>query len=252
MPYYGDELHAEFLKWHPRTLSLMTAAPLQQYIFLIEDDDELRASLDNLLRFSGYTVFGFADPSDFLKFNLQVAPAIVITDMRLPGMDGIELQRKVLESGRQLPFVFISGESSLQQSITAMKQGAFDFLLKPFPRDELMSVVSRAMAHDMFQMRQIIERERLEKALERLSARQRQTYDLLLQGLSNAQITEALGVSLYTAKQYKAEVMQKLNVKSFAELLKLKSMAEKGDVPPLAGIQAINHGITHGDQIEHT
>jgi CheY-like chemotaxis protein len=186
MPYYGDELHAEFLKWHPKTLSLMTAAPLQQYIFLIEDDDELRASLDNLLRFSGYTVFGFADPSDFLKFNLQVAPAIVITDMRLPGMDGIELQRKVLESGRQLPFVFISGESSLQQSITAMKQGAFDFLLKHRP---LLDAFDQHLAADVFdrlfgfELRgDPILHMRQDRALLACRHQQRQTIDLTCRG----------------------------------------------------------------------
>jgi FixJ family two-component response regulator len=199
---------------------------MSQFIFLVEDDDSMRQSMEALLRFSGYTVYSFATPQEFLQADVQVAPAIVISDMRMPGMSGVDLHKAMIERGRMIPFVYISAQSTLEQGIAAMKQGAVDFLIKPFDREDLLAAVVRAMEKDQRQMHQFIQQARHAQALGRLSKREKEVYGLLLQGFSNQQILSALGISLYTAKQYKSEVMRKLGVRSLAELLKFKADLE--------------------------
>jgi two-component system response regulator TtrR len=175
------------------------------------------------LRFSGYSVQSFSDPADLLATSIQVATAIVLSDMRMPGMSGVELQKALLDRGRNIPFVFISAESTLTQGITAMKQGAVDFLIKPFDREELLAVVIKAMERDLRQMQAFIEKNKQAQALERLSKREKEVYALLLQGFGNQQIMEFMGIGLYTVKQYKAEVMRKLGTRSLADLIEFQA-----------------------------
>ncbi|MDH6303340.1 FixJ family two-component response regulator, partial [Polynucleobacter sphagniphilus] len=112
-----------------------------KHVFLIEDDASMRATLTSLLEFLGYRVYPFASAIEFLKIPLHVAPAVVITDMRMPDMTGVELQAELIKRGREVPIIFISAESTVAQSITAMKQGAIEFLVKPFERDALLDAV---------------------------------------------------------------------------------------------------------------
>lgn len=206
---------------------------MSQYIFLIEDDDSMRQSIEALLRFSGYTVYSFATPNEFLQADVQVAPAIVISDMRMPGMSGVDLHRVMIERGRMIPFVYISAQSTLEQGIAAMKLGAVDFLIKPFDREDLLAAVVRAMEQDQRQMHHFIQRARRAQALARLSKREKEVYGMLLQGYANQQIVSALGIGLYTAKQYKSEVMRKLGVRSLAELLKFNADLEGDSHSPV-------------------
>lgn len=200
---------------------------LAQYIFLIEDSEPMRKSLVGMLEFLGYQVQSFASPVDFLQVPIQVGPAVVITDMRMPDMTGVQLQAELLKRGRQMPVIFISGESTVQQSIDAMKQGAMEFLIKPFERDQLLAAIAKGLEQDGDYMRSYIERSSLEENLKKLSARQLETFELLSRGLNNAELMERLNVSLATAKQYKFEVMRKLRLRSPAQLIALKSSRPK-------------------------
>lgn len=105
---------------------------LSGHIFLVEDDDDLRESIVEILSFVGYRVYPYRDPQEFLKQSVEVIPAVIVTDVRMPSMSGVELQTKLLNQGRQIPFVFISGESTVPQAIKAMKQGAVEFWSNPF------------------------------------------------------------------------------------------------------------------------
>ena len=196
---------------------------LAKYVFLIEDSEPMRQSLVGMLEFLGYQVQSFSSAVDFLQVPIQVGPAVVITDMRMPDMTGVELQAELLKRGRQMPIIFISGESTIQQSIDAMKQGAMDFLIKPFERDQLLAAVAKGLEQDASFMRSHIEQSALEENLKKLSARQLETFELLSQGFNNAEIMERLNVSLATAKQYKSEVMRKLGLRSLAQLIALKT-----------------------------
>ena len=194
-----------------------------KHIFLIDDDESMRTVLKDMLEFLGFQVHVYASAIEFLKISMQAAPAVIITDMQMPDMSGVELQAELLKRGRQIPIIFISGESTLPQTISAMKQGAIEFLLKPFERDQLLSAVVRGLEQDVAYMRSYVVQTTLAEGLKGLSPREREVFELLAIGFNNLQIQEKLNISLPTAKQYKSEVMRKLNLSSLAHLIALKN-----------------------------
>jgi len=194
-----------------------------KHIFLIDDDESMRTVLKGMLEFLGFQVHVYASAIEFLKVSMQAAPAVIITDMQMPDMSGVELQAELLKQGRQIPIIFISGESTLPQTISAMKQGAIEFLLKPFERDQLLAAVVRGLEQDVAYMRSYVDQTTLAEGLKGLSPREREVFELLAIGFNNSQIQEKLNISLPTAKQYKSEVMRKLNLSSLAHLIALKN-----------------------------
>ncbi|WP_108645278.1 response regulator transcription factor [Polynucleobacter rarus] len=194
-----------------------------KHIFLIDDDESMRISLKGILEFLGYQVNVFESAVEFLKIKIEVAPAVIITDMRMPDINGLELQAELLKRGRQIPIIFISGQSTFPQTISAMKQGAIEFLIKPFDRDQILSAVERGLEQDEAYMQSFTQRLTLEEMLKSLSPREREVFELLAIGFNNAQLQEKLQIALPTAKQYKSEVMRKLNLSSLAELISLKN-----------------------------
>jgi FixJ family two-component response regulator len=194
-----------------------------KHIFLIDDDESMRFTLKGMLEFLGYQVDAFESALEFLNTSIQVMPAVIITDMRMPGMNGVELQSELLKRGRKTPIIFISGESTLPQTISAMKQGAIEFLIKPFERDQILSAIERGLEQDASYMRFSSEQSALENSLKSLAPREREVFELLALGFNNAQIQEKLQIALSTAKQYKSEVMRKLNLSSLAHLIALKN-----------------------------
>lgn len=194
-----------------------------KYIFLVEDDDELRADLGRALQFCGYTIFAYANPEQFFNEFKPLVPAVLVTDMRMPKLSGIELQSELIAKGHQIPIIFISGESSDQQIVKAFKNGAFDFLLKPFSREDFLSAVAKALEQDSVAMHEVIRKSQLAEALKTLSPRERQVFDLLAKGYGNKELVDELGIALSTVKEYKSEVMYKLRLRSLAELIALNS-----------------------------
>ena len=194
-----------------------------KHIFLIDDDESMRTVLKDMLEFLGFQVHVYVSAVEFLKVSMKAAPAVIITDMQMPDMSGVELQAELLKRGRQIPIIFISGESTLPETISAMKQGAIEFLLKPFERDHLLSAVVRGLEQDVAYMRSYLDQVALEEGLKTLSRREREVFELLAVGFNNSQIQETLHISLPTAKQYKSEVMRKLNLSSLAHLIALKN-----------------------------
>jgi FixJ family two-component response regulator len=195
-----------------------------KHIFLIDDDESMRFTLKGMLDFLGYQVYAFESPLEFLNTSIQQAtPAVIITDMRMPEMNGVELQSELLKRGRKTPIIFISGESTLPQTISAMKQGAIEFLIKPFERDQILLAIERGLEQEAAYMGFSLEQSALENSLKSLAPREREVFELLALGFNNAQIQEKLQIALSTAKQYKSEVMRKLNLSSLAELIALKN-----------------------------
>ena len=191
-------------------------------IYLVEDDDSLRNTLVDVLNYYEYHVLEFSSAEDFLNTTFNEIPAVLITDMRLPNKSGIEIQAKLAASDRNFPIIFISGESSVSQSVTAMKQGAIEFLIKPFEMSDLLSAIERALEFDKNKFKKEIIRNELNDNLKSLSPREREVYSLLARGFNNKELVESLSISLATAKQYKSEVMRKLNLKSLSELIRSK------------------------------
>ena len=192
-----------------------------KHVFLIEDHDELRDDLTYILEFVGYVVHPFHDPIQFLEYEKHLAPAVVVSDMRMPYMTGVELQDRLKELGRAIPMVIISGESTDQQIITALKNGAIDFLLKPFSKEDLLTAVAKGIEIDSAAMQNVIRVSEFSKKLKVLSPRERQVFELLSKGFGNKELMESLNISMHTVKQYKSEVMYKLRLRSLAELIAL-------------------------------
>lgn len=198
-------------------------SPGSKYIFLVEDDDELRSDLERALKFCGYIVYAFDNPGQFLSDFKPLVPAVLVTDMRMSKLSGVQLQSELIAKGHQIPIIFISGESSDQQIVQAFKNGAFDFLLKPFSRENLLSAVAGALEQDSVAMQELIRKSQLSEALKTLSPRERQVFDLLAKGYGNKELVDELGIALSTAKEYKSEVMYKLRLRSLAELIALNT-----------------------------
>lgn len=193
----------------------------KKHVFLIDDNEELLSDLERTLSFGGYTVYAFSDPAQFLEKFSPVVPAVLLMDMRMPNLSGIEIQEHLIAGGNKMPIIFMSGESTDSQIVKAFKNGANDFLLKPFGRESLLETVAKAIEQDAVVMQGLIQKAQLSEKLKSLSPRERQVFELLAKGYGNRELVEAIGISLPTAKQYKSEVMYKLRLRSLAELIAL-------------------------------
>ena len=183
-------------------------------IHLIEDDVSQRDSIESLLAFKGFITKSYSTANDFLQTLPFERPAIVIADIQLPDISGVDLHRMLMEKNINPPIIFISGEASIQESIDAMKQGAIEFLVKPFEIDTLIAAVNNAIKIELKEIN-------LNVLLKNLSPRELEVYNLLLQGLNNQELIDKLHLSLPTVKQYKSEVMRKLKVNSLSKLIEL-------------------------------
>ena len=193
-----------------------------QHVFVIEDDKSMCRLIEIILTRQGYSSHIYNNPIDFFQAEPNVKQSIIITDIKMPLMSGVEFQNKLIQLGWNIPVIFMSGEASMQQSITAMKQGAFEFLIKPFQQEELIVAVKSAFELAAKKNRIFQKKADLDARLSELSGRERDVYELVIVGCNNTEIINRLGVSLPTAKQYKSEMMRKLQVSTLLELLALQ------------------------------
>jgi len=189
------------------------------HIYLIDDDDSMRASLGRMLRELGYVVEDFSSAVTFFEQSLPVAPAVILLDMQMPDMNGLDLQERLLKLGRKTPIVFISGQSHPHQIVKSLKQGAVDFLFKPFNVDDLLRSVSDALEFDRRQLKRISKEVETKKNYAALTPREREVCYWLVKGLLNKDIAIKLGTTDATIKVHKARVMDKMNVESVQKLV---------------------------------
>ncbi len=195
-------------------------ALVQGYVYVVEDDASIRDSIKRTLISLNYRVLAFSDPAKFLDVVTdKVSPCVLLLDMRLPNCTGLHVQASLQERGVDLPIVFMSGESTVLQAVKAMEAGATKFLVKPVTRAALIDAVTQGLQQDLQRRQKQEARQRVDKLMVRLTAREREVLSWVRKGLANAEIADILGISVATVKQHKSSIMIKFDTKTFAELL---------------------------------
>ena len=190
------------------------------HIYLIDDDESMRTSLARMLGEVGYQVQEYASATDFLEKSLPLAPAVILLDMQMPDITGLELQKELLSLGRKTPIIFISGQSHPHQIVQALKNGAIDFLFKPFNLEELLQAINEALKFDQRQLKSLTKEIETKKNYALLTPREKEVSALLVKGFLNKEIAEQLGISKATIKVHKARVIEKMQVTSMQDLVK--------------------------------
>jgi FixJ family two-component response regulator len=197
----------------------MTEVPAT--IFLVDDDDSVLRGVGRLLKSVGYAPKTFASPSEFLAQLPGDTPGCAVLDLRMPGLNGLDLQQAMESNGCHLPVIFITGHGDVPASVKAMKAGAVDFLLKPFDEQQLLEAISQALVKDAAARAARAEAGALRERHAVLTPREREVCALVSQGLTNKQIAQQLGTTEKTIKVHRGRVIQKLGVGSVAELVRL-------------------------------
>ena len=190
------------------------------HIYLIDDDESMRKSLTRMLRELGYLVEDYGSAIDFFEKSVPVSPAVILLDMQMPDMTGLELQEKLIKLRRKTPIVFVSGQSHPHQIVQSLKKGAVDFLFKPFNLDELLKAVADAIEFDGRQLKRVSLNVETRREYESLTPREREVCGWLVEGLLNKDIAVKLGTTDATIKVHKARVMSKMNADSVQMLVK--------------------------------
>ncbi len=190
------------------------------HIHLIDDDDSMRTSLTRMLRDVGYLVDDYSSADKFLEKSLPISPAVILLDMQMPDMTGVELQEELVKLGRKTPMVFVSGQSHPHQIVQGLKKGALDFLFKPFNLEELLKAVADAIEFDRRQLKRVSVDIETKREYESLTPREREVCIWLVEGLLNKDIAVKLGTTDATIKVHKARVMSKMHVDSVQLLVK--------------------------------
>lgn len=189
------------------------------HIYLVDDDPDVRFYLGDLLRQLGYSVATYEDANRFFQQSMDFSPAVVLMDMRMPGLTGVQALHRLSDVGRRTPVVFISGESQPQEIIDAMKGGAVDFLVKPFNREQLVAAVDKAMAMDIQSRENFVRQTRIKRLFRTLTDRERDVFFLVIKGHTNLAIGDLTGVQAGTVKKHRAAIFAKFHVSNTAELI---------------------------------
>ena len=191
-------------------------------VYVVDDDDGMRRALSLLLNTVGYKTAAFASPVEFLdKFKPDTAGCLVL-DIRMPGMSGLELQQHLNRMGSMLPVIFITGHGDVPMAVQAMKEGAFEFVQKPFRDQDLLDRINHALEQDKENRSTLARRADVLHRVESLTPREKQVMAMVVDGAANKVVAIDLGLSERTVEIHRAKVMEKMGARSVAHLVKLQ------------------------------
>src|SRR5467141_2611410 len=206
-------------------------------VFVVDDDISVRESLELLIRSEGWQPETFESAQEFLAHPRALVPSCLVLDFSLPGLNGLELQKRVAVERTDMPIIFITGFGDVPMTVQAMKAGAAEFLTKPFGDDVLLSAIRHALDRSRCALGEEGEMEGVRDCFASLTPREREVMALVASGLLNKQVGGELGISEITVKAHRGQVMQKMKADSFADLVKKAARlglapGRKANTPP--------------------
>jgi len=204
---------------------MATAKPI---VFVVDDDAWIRESLRTLLQDEGWQPETFASAQEFLDRPRPFTPSCLVLDVSLPGLDGLELQKRVAAERTDMPIIFITGHGDIPMSVGAMKAGAIEFLTKPFSDEILLTAIRQALERSRFALTQQATMQELRDRYASLTPRERDVMRLVVSGLLNKQAADELGITESTVKAHRGQVMQKMKANSVADLVKMTAILNQG------------------------
>jgi FixJ family two-component response regulator len=202
-------------------------------IAIVDDDLSVREGLSGLIRSAGLQVETFASAQEFLARPGAEAPSCLVLDLQLPGLSGLDLQKRMAEAGLEIPIVFLTGHGDIPASVQAMKAGAVEFLTKPFDEQDLLKAIHEAIDRDRRTRRQHAEMRDLRDRYESLTAREQEVMQQVVSGLLNKQVAAELEIAEYTVKIHRGRVMRKMHAESLADLVRMaETLSVRSHKPP--------------------
>lgn len=206
----------------------MTTPEEPNTVFIVDDDEAVRDSLRWLLEANGYRVKSFSGAEEFLEAYDPDHIGVLIVDVRMPGMNGLELQEELIARNAPLPIVFITGHGDVPMAVSTIKKGAIDFLEKPFNETDLRAIVARMLQEANERASQAKAKKNQQAVLSRLTSREQQVLERIVAGRLNKQIAGDLNISIKTVEAHRANIMEKLEVTTVADLMKIALTQAEG------------------------
>ena len=190
-------------------------------VFVVDDDVSVRESLELLIRKQGWHPETFTSAQEFLARPRLLEPSCLVLDFSLPGLNGLELQKRVAAERPYMPIIFITGVGNIPMTVEAMKAGAVEFLTKPFTNESLLTAIRNAIKRSSLKLENEAEIQTLRAHYSALTTRERQVMILVVSGLLNKQVGDELGITEITVKFHRGNLMRKMNAESFADLVSM-------------------------------
>ncbi|MDN6319118.1 MAG: response regulator [Marinobacter sp.] len=194
---------------------------IQQTVYVVEDDEAVRDSLELLLKSDEKIVKTYENAAVFLKDYSEDMAGCIVLDIRMPGMDGMELQKKLNDKHSILPIIFVTGHGDVPMAVDAMKEGAVDFIQKPYREEALLEKIEAALAQDLEQRKTLDEKQEIIRRIKSLTPREHEIMDRMIEGQANKVIAIELEISQRTVEIHRSRVMHKMGTHSLAHLVRM-------------------------------